>query len=523
MQTLAILLLLILTAITVFVVIRDDNAGRVRLMSTRNFFLLGLVVFQTMSGAVVLLRDTYPVFPLIDPGGSGVKFAVLCAAFLTVFLVVYRRCPGMTAAARQIPAASYGASLGKLFALAITCTLIGAVLRLGVRIPYIAVLTDHTGTGLAAIGAGLAAWIWAPRLMNPMIAAVAGVIILVNLGVVAEGGKQRRTVVTLLIAVLWAMYFARFRNVPKRKYMPYLAVPGVAAVLLVALLTDVRGQTRELDTGALTKVRLLTRGDPIRGLLLMSSGQDAGLASMWLMENMPERFEYRGWDTARYFAVFAVPRALFDRLGMEKGEPLSSQLPIMADMKGAELGIGGIGIGPGVVGQSWSDGGLLPVLVYAAFFGAFLRLLDEWVERNINNLFVVLAVGSPLGHTMSVPRGAVAPFFFQVVWYTFTTAVVMVLLAKLLRFPKLASGAPALAMAGHPDADLDSLGSGEGHESAPAPARGAPEPVVQEDFGAFGSLERAAPPEPAPAPEPEPARGPGEDFGSTIEWEGGWR
>lgn len=435
MQSFSIILMFGLAAFVVLKVFLDDRAGKCRLVSTRNVFLAGFVFFQLISAIVPLWLDEYHNYPLIDPGRAGLTHAFFSMLFLVAFFAFYRAAPLHRAAVTVLPKQAYRMSISGFITLAIIVTVLGLLLRFGVGIRYVGVIAAWIGVGLAAAGCGLAAWVWAPRVLNPIVAAYASGIIGVNMLIAMWGGHGRRGMVTALAAILWGAYFSYLRHHSKARMALYFAPVFIGGLLFVTAYTSVRGMTRTGEDTAFDKLRYTATGDfsfqRVRQLLLNT---DTGTISLWIHENIPSNHDYELLRSVQYFFLLPIPREIYP----DKGLSLSTRIPVIANIRGARTGLGGLGVGPGVVGHASADGGWWVVLLYGCIFGWIFRTIDEWLESNIHNPFVVLAIGSPLGHLFAVPRGSTELFLMQTLVYIFGTGLVLVVIAKLLGFRTMA-------------------------------------------------------------------------------------
>ena len=88
-------------------------------------------------------------------------------------------------------------------------------------------------------------------------------------------------------------------------------------------------------------------------------------------------------------------------------------------------------LGPGIIGHAAAEGGWYAVIVYAIVGGLFFRFFDEIITLNLESPFVVLAVGSAMGHYIGLPRGSVPNFAFLAVMTVAGALVMMVMLGRL--------------------------------------------------------------------------------------------
>jgi hypothetical protein len=176
---------------------------------------------------------------------------------------------------------------------------------------------------------------------------------------------------------------------------------------------------------------MLTEGSITRGLAQIGPGQQTGGVSLWLIEQYPDQFEYRGPLTLGNVIFTAVPRTLWP----DKPDPLSQEIPHMAKLRNVSRDK--LTIGPGIIGQSWSDFGTAAVLLYALIYATLFRFVDNIIFTRINDPVVVISLGSALSQVIAIPRGDVSLFTFTYIYTTFSTFLVFAGIAYLFRFQRV--------------------------------------------------------------------------------------
>jgi hypothetical protein len=438
-MTIAIALyLLVVSAVVVAIILRDHRRGECDLLCIRNVALLGFVIFQLGSAAYSLLASDYFKRPLATPVWTALQFAAMATVFLVVGLWSYRRGWVVRNLAAKVPITRAVPQEGTLLVMSVVVTVLAAGLRLGVRVPLIAVLAENVGTGLAAIAAGLVGWVWSRRLLNPVMIAFAVVIIAANLFVVMYGSVfGRRGLAAVGAALLWGMYWSHWRTLPTGALLRRLAIVSIPPLLFLGLFSSVRGIIRERGLSPTEQILLFRQqGSALAGLGDIVSGQYAGAVSMWLIENYPENFDPRPLMAVRYFLVYPVPRAWWP----SKPRPLSSLIASQARLTGVRRDV--LTIGPGIVGHAAAEGGWYALLVYAVLAGLYGRFFDEIVHGNAQSPFVVLAVGSALGHVVGIPRGTSDAFAFLAVLTIVGSLACMVVIGKAIESLTGTAGQP---------------------------------------------------------------------------------
>lgn len=437
MQGITATYLIFLSLVVVVVILRDHVRGKVELLSIRNFALLGFIVFQLTSGAVILYRDYDPKYPLTDSATTGVEYAFHCTLFLAVLLAVYAIGPLVRRAARAIPTTRVVPSEPFMWLCAVTLMMMALCLRAFVAVPLIAALADYLGTAFAAIACGLAGWTWAKRFMNPVAAMYAMVIFMGSAAAVMVGSFGRRGLVAVGAGLIWGMYYSRLRYANAKRVIFQAALAGVVPAVALAMYTSARSSS-EHDRGVAEHVKAMaTQGDLVTGFMLLLDGQGTAGVSMWLMEHSPEDYPYRWFHTPKYALLFPVPRMLWTG----KPDPLSSQIAEMANRQGVNRS--GLTIGPGIIGHAANEGGLIAVVVYAILGGMLLRFFDELIAKCPTSPFVVLPVGASMGQIVGLARGETAAFIFAYVFGVIGAYFSLLLVARFVERTGLAGAGGA--------------------------------------------------------------------------------
>ena len=147
-----------------------------------------------------------------------------------------------------------------------------------------------------------------------------------------------------------------------------------------------------------------TSGDITTGVAKLFDGQATGPASLWLIENFPENYEYRHLFTLKYFFALNVPRAIWPG----KPEPQSVLIANQANIQRVQQDR--IKLSCGIVGVAAAEGGWYAIIVYAIWLGLFVRIFDEIVRHQPTSPFIVLPVGAALGQVLGLARGDTSAF-----------------------------------------------------------------------------------------------------------------
>ena len=418
------------------VAVADYLRGRVEALSLRNVSLLGFLIFMVWSAHVGLRFDPNSSYMLADPTGTVFKWLLWCALFLLLYLIAYRMGFGSKAIARILPAPT--ATIGPVSAWPLIAMLTGLGLLLKiVPIPLIGVLTTMTAVGLASVSAGIAGWVWGPRLFNPVFALLGGVTVLANAYVANYGEFGRRPLVSVGACLIWGMYYSSFRTMRLPSMAGRIALVAIPPMILFGLYSSVRSWDTIGTTAVVTE--MFTQGDATQSLREVGE-QDTARIGQWLME-YTERgaYETRPLFSIAYFFMYPIPRDFFGVLGYEKPYPISTQMADLSNRQGVKRGATGVTNPAGIVGNTFAEGGLIAIVAYA-IAGAFIfRLGDEFVRRNVSSAFLVLPVGASLGQVLGIPRGESSVFMFHFVWTSISVTVLMLMASAVITrvFPQL--------------------------------------------------------------------------------------
>ena len=207
----------------------------------------------------------------------------------------------------------------------------------------------------------------------------------------------------LLLAGPWVLYFAKLRYARPAKLGVWMLAGGAAAMFALLVYSNIRSEEQR-DAASRARQLLEAVVNPridLRNISYMLY-TDTAYNTMFILENYPERFGYQPLHGAWWVATNPIPRAIWAGKPAALGETLRDQMDSNANL------------GAGIVGQAWSEAGVLGVLYYAAFFGILLGIVDRTGGRATNPYFVV-AIGASLGNMIAMARGDVGLFFIQVV------------------------------------------------------------------------------------------------------------
>jgi hypothetical protein len=417
----------------------DHTTGEVEIVSVRNVAIVGFILFQCTSAAVSLFTGIFEPYVMSAPEWSALEYAGMVTLFLPVFFWSYRKGFFANALASRLPVTRVVPNDAGMLTIAVLVTLLSAGLRVGgTLVPLIGFVARDVAVGLSAVGAGMAGWVWAKRLMNPAVIAIAVAIVGVNLFIVVFQEFGRRSLVAVGAGMLVGMYFSVWRYYPLGMVVKRLMLLAIPPFLVVALFTSVRDSGEQNRSSTEHLQAILTGGSLGAGVMDLLAGQGCAAGSMWLIETHPETFPYRHMFTPFFFVIYPVPRMLWE----EKPVPIGIEMASMARIQNVQRHE--LNIGAGIIGTAACEGGWYAVIVYAALGGLFLRFFDETIRLNPTSPFVVLAITSGLGHVLGLARGEASAFAALTVITVGGTYLTMVLLGRLLEsVSRSSSRAPA--------------------------------------------------------------------------------
>jgi hypothetical protein len=388
--------------------IRQAVTGKRPLLSIRNMFFLGVLIFQISSAALSYFYEHYGELPLGDPVGTGIKFLLILGTFLILFNIAYERGWCTFGIQNRVKVKVPIPGTGALIIVSLACLGTAALLRFALgQIPLIGILAEIGGGAMASMAAGTAAWLWAQKARNPLLLAFAVVIIAASSALMMVDTFGRRGMVSVVVAALWGAYHGGFRHVNLRRAAVPLVVLGLGGFALVAAFTSVRGEEGK-GTNLAEVLRRLPEADIGKGALALLTGQDAGPNSMWVIENRPEPYPYQPLESLIYFVVHPIPRTMWEGKPIGLGTLMVTQSLVQG--KGDEYSVG-----PGLVGHIVNDNPWIALPLYAVLLAALVRIMDDLLKRFPNHPYVVIPLGIELGEIIGMPRGELGFFLFRAV------------------------------------------------------------------------------------------------------------
>lgn len=428
MTTLVIMYLLFVAAVIVAIVLRDAFSGAEELISLRNFFLLGMLIFQVTSGAYLLWADYWGTFMPADLPSAAAAYSFKLSIFLVLFFAAGKVITGPIDrfyAKRQRPPMTLAPYNTMLIAIAA----IPAGLLCQFVFNYIPIIGPGMGYlafGMYAVGAGLATWAVAPRIYNPAYLLTASAVILAGLALTFYENFGRRDLLGIVVAIIWAAYYCRWRSMPVKKLLVRLVLLGAAGTALLFAVTSARSPEFR-GRGIIENVMALREAKLSDGFDDVLSGQAAPIASMWLIESRPKIKDYDTLHSARMALLMPIPR----RIWHDKPTALALTMPQQ------EVYIAkrpdNYNIGPGIIGHIENDNPWIALWLYPIVIAVFIRVCDRTAAWFADNPFIVLPVGAAVGQFIGMPRGELGSFFFIGIINIVGAFVIMQVLSVTLR------------------------------------------------------------------------------------------
>jgi hypothetical protein len=434
MERLLVWSFLLLTVAIIGYVVRQAVTGKRSVMSIRNFFLAGVIVFQLTSAATAYATERYGELPIGDPVGTGFKYLFSLTTFLILFLAVYDLNWFTFGIQRRFRMKLPIPGTGAMVILSIASLGVAAFLRLVVaNMGEIGILAAIAASAMAAMAAATASWIWAA---NPKNLPLLGFMLLVVLGASALSMYEafgRREILSVVVGCLVGTYYGGLRHLSLKRAALPLAAIAVAGFLFLAAFTATRGYGSDAETVPFgERIRRLAEADLTDGTIQLLAGQDAASNSLWIIENRPEPYPYDPLASLKYFLVHPMPRIIWEDKPMGLGSLMVEQS--MVSGKGP-----GFSYGPGLVGHIFNDNPWIALPLYALLLGASMRIVDDLTRRFPNQPYIVLPFGIELGEILGLSRGEMGFFLFRAVAGMICAYVGTMVLARLMHAMGFAS------------------------------------------------------------------------------------
>lgn len=375
------------------------------LVSARNGFLLGCVIFIGLSGVYCSSGDSHYADYTKD---DYFAYYVSNTLFFATLLLVYHffKLPRWVGARmlRRWPNPSYPLTIYAIV-VAFGVFIVGRM----VPIPVVGQICRQASLPAFGFAAGVAFTDWLRERMNP-------VRLLTLLGVLGCGlivavllGGGRKPLLSVLMTMPVLLYWLHFRY-RKATYNLGLALAATAAIFVLIVSygltrhTFFRGSggksvSSSADQLAKTVTTNIWQVDYYKEFIAL--GQNATDVALYLIHVSDEQ-ETVPFQAVQFYLSNPVPR----RFWPDK--------PVGLGYTAAQMRFPGIRVnwGPSVVGHAYHEGGRsfgwLFAMFYAVLFACVLRAVDQALVCQPNNGFLVSLFASSLAWFIAWPRGDIA-------------------------------------------------------------------------------------------------------------------
>lgn len=427
MQGLTVFLLYFLAFALCLLVLKQGLSQSVNLLSARNLYLLGFIVYQLANPASALHTGNFTFFQVDSPTQTGKIYLLYAYLFIGVFLLSYHKFTLSRWFARKFPAPQREISDSSFLGLAIALIVLAIPMRFYAHhIPGVGLASTQTSIAMVAVATGISGWVWGNRRLNLVVIALMILILGASFAIGMSGAFGRRPLIGILLGLAWGAYYRNIHTLKPAKLLLMSSPLLILAIVAVSAFTAIRHNRETSVARVQDTARNMASANITAGILDIFGGQTTGSASLWAIEQWPDRFECKPLYSLQFMAYWYVPRYLWP----DKPRPLSKEIATLARIDYLNRDM--ITIPPGVIGYAVAEGGILVVMIYALFFGQFLRFIDELIRINSLNPFIILPAGCATGQMLGLARGDLAIFTNLIVLGFLTTFVLLFVASKLL-------------------------------------------------------------------------------------------
>jgi hypothetical protein len=415
MTVLAIILLCAQVTVLATIVIRDVFDPSKSALTMKSLFIAGYILFQPASALFTLFTGEVDVVGPDNIGPAALQFAMMSWAFMTLFLLIYAKSGSAERMAGR-PAPMRRMSPVGLMLCAYSALIGGIILRdvIG-TVPVLGVLTIMLSAGFFAAAAGSAAWSWAMRPTNVLLAVAGSIAIVGTAAALLQNSFSRRGLIAAIFSAIWAAYFARWRHGNRAGLVIRalaVAILGLTLVLFQSATRGVKGRGGDV----FEYIEAFVNVDPkalTDAALGMASGQFAGVNSMWLIEAYPRVHAYWPLHSVWYFVTQPIPRVIWEGKPWSLGNEMVHQVGVTG-VKRDEFSLG-----CGIVGHIEVDFPYVALPLYAFLIAWALRYLDARCLNYPGNPSIIIPISAATSQVLGMPRGELGLFAFNgVAWAT---------------------------------------------------------------------------------------------------------
>ncbi len=413
MTTIGAILLLMLSAGILFVIVRDSRNSICHILSTRNIFLLGFLLFQTVSATFSLLTGLNEANLFLNfPGKTGIAFFLLCVCFISIFLFAYKHCARLMRST-FIPRPRRIVSSSAMIGIAFFALAIGLLFRFVLsQIPVIGQIPIQLSVGCFSLACGLMIWEWGKQSWNPMLGVLLLIMITISVLSLLVNAFGRREMLGLFMCMAWMLYYLKWRSLSLGNLLGRMAIWGTLILTVIMIFSSARsgGQKDRSIAEYIQAFGQISLNDIEQQIMGSLNGQFAGGISMWIYETRPDDFSYDTLHTLLYIATMPIPRELYPEKPNSLGKLLVKQA--MITRVGSEHNLG-----PGLIGHTINDFPWIAIPLYAIGLAFIFRYIDNRVAYNCQDPLQVAILGSGISQILALGRGELGQFLIFMICY----------------------------------------------------------------------------------------------------------
>jgi hypothetical protein len=384
------------------------------LISARNILLVGLAIFLGVGcfeAAISPMR--FHGLQWFQPTSEEVnRFLIASTIFLVVFLVSYYYDPISRALAARTLNNWPPVTTGLIVFVLIVCSVltVASQIRPLLGITFVGPLLINVSHKAIVFACVFSFVLWYRQKLNIawMAMFIAVFLAACLLSILASGG--RRLLLSVFLAPVLVVYYVHARHWRPTKSMAVIAMATLCIFIINLMYSSIRhfdrrGEKRERSAAlAIEQVKNLGAKDWFgyfaSNTLFHFSQQNVHYSMFTDRVVRTGLMQPEPFNTFRFLVSYPIPR----RIWSEKPRPLGST--IGEDIRRiASVRNQGIRWGCGIAGQAAYEGGLLLAALFAYMAAMGVRMIDDPLQRQPTNPFLVAVLASASTHILAWPRG----------------------------------------------------------------------------------------------------------------------
>lgn len=386
-----------------------------------NFFLVGAIVFQGLSGYNAV---TYEHYLGTYKASDYHQYYLGVVVFYTTIVLTYYllKFPRKLAGRHFLEWPELSAATTPLIVLPLGLLVVFRLVPIGV--PGLQEFLVQASLSGPIIGFACVFVAWYRNPTNIFLAAVLVVSGMLAVFAATTGGSSRRYLIAALAAPVVGLYWVWLRYKATPVIFGWIAA-GLACVIPLLLgFTMVRHIIRNNSESSTQQFELLVQelpnavkeGGSLEGFMGQDSVEGA-LMLIHLLNDGSKALEVETLYAPYWVLVNPIPRSIWP------DKPISLGIRLVRQSGLSSQGLN-FNIGVNVVSQCYFDGGLWVHVLYAIAFGSFLRYFDELLVRQPGNPYIVGALVAMSGQILGWPRGSIESMTMQIILVCFLTAMI---------------------------------------------------------------------------------------------------